>query len=697
MTVASEENRSGPYTGNGVTTVFDYEFRILDETHISVIRTEADVGTVLALGADYAVSGVGDGGGGSITTTVAPTAAQSITMLRNVPFTQEVDLENQGPFFAQTIEDALDLGAMRDQQLAELVSRALLVPASGAGDYDGEQLVNDVLAVKSERLLAEAARDAASDSAAAAAAVLVDKADKASPALTGVPTAPTAAAGTNTDQIATTAFVLANSASGIYKTRTALAAAIVSAADAAVLCLGYSVQGDCDAFVMKRVATKPLRGGVRSADRYLPNGTVDATNGGWWIYVPSAAGTDARAFGCKADWNGDDGTATNNTPFLQEAIDFTALNFGLGYDSGGGNGGDVLLPRGTMMFNDYITVETGVRIIGHGTFGTVMRLANAYPNYRNFISLGSTFDQTSVCQPQTTSGAGNLVINGYLAVGGRVDYLWKQELVMYSAGNLSGITFTITGVGRDGQPQTDTMAGPTAGAFAFSNKHWLSITQVSASAAVTSAVSVGSRTIASMASTVENVQLFSDHLVGTSNTAMVWSNNTQHTGGLKKVKIFCGFRHGVRLETGIGGASYFTLEDVECFSPLQVNSAIYLNYAGLLTTVRNIVISGLNPGSQPNQVGIELIGGYLEIDTYHPENIATGLLIKLPNANAGAVHARQILGLSNMTNVISIDVNTPANISMFSAIYSGGAAYTIRDYRAGGANTTGNIIGWKLT
>jgi len=38
----------------------------------------------------------------------------------------------------------------------------------------------------------------------------------ASPAFTGTPTAPTATAGTNTNQIATTAFVLANSSSGTY-------------------------------------------------------------------------------------------------------------------------------------------------------------------------------------------------------------------------------------------------------------------------------------------------------------------------------------------------------------------------------------------------------------------------------------------------------------------------------------------------
>ena len=49
---------------------------------------------------------------------------------------------------------------------------------------------------------------------------LVTKAPLASPALTGTPTAPTAAAGTNTTQIATTAFVAAASGTPFYKTGT---------------------------------------------------------------------------------------------------------------------------------------------------------------------------------------------------------------------------------------------------------------------------------------------------------------------------------------------------------------------------------------------------------------------------------------------------------------------------------------------
>lgn len=130
MTVASEVNRSGPYIGNGATTVFDYEFRILDQAHIKVIQTQAGAETVLTLGTDYSVSGVGDDGGGSVTMVVAPTLGQTITLLRNAPFTQETDLENQGAYFAETIEAALDLSAMRDQQLSERLDRAVVIPAS---------------------------------------------------------------------------------------------------------------------------------------------------------------------------------------------------------------------------------------------------------------------------------------------------------------------------------------------------------------------------------------------------------------------------------------------------------------------------------------------------------------------------------------------------------------------------------------
>lgn len=143
MTVPSEVNRSGPYLGNGVTTVFSYGFKIVNQAHLRVIRTDAAGNeTVLTLGANYSVAGVGNAGGGSITVSPAPVSGQKITILRAMPFTQNLDLENQGAYYAEDVERAFDEAAMRDQQLAEELKRAVKVPP-GADDPDG-QLSNEL-------------------------------------------------------------------------------------------------------------------------------------------------------------------------------------------------------------------------------------------------------------------------------------------------------------------------------------------------------------------------------------------------------------------------------------------------------------------------------------------------------------------------------------------------------------------------
>ncbi|MCZ8547175.1 hypothetical protein OOJ09_23545 [Mesorhizobium qingshengii] len=131
MTVASETNRSGPYNGNGVTTVFDYEFRIVSENHVKVIKADAaGIETILTIDADYIVSDVGNSAGGQVALTAPLPAGHRLTLLRSVPFTQETDLQNQGAYYAETVEASFDLAAMRDQELQEQISRSLLIPAS---------------------------------------------------------------------------------------------------------------------------------------------------------------------------------------------------------------------------------------------------------------------------------------------------------------------------------------------------------------------------------------------------------------------------------------------------------------------------------------------------------------------------------------------------------------------------------------
>ena len=151
MTISSTNNRSGPYPGNAVTTVFDYDFFIADETHLLVIKRRANGDEdILTLGADYSVSGVGNTEGGSINTAVsgAPSAQETITLLLDVPFTQETELENQGPFSAKTIETALDVAAQRDLQLSERLDRAIVVSPTSTPTEIAE-LINGVLRLAS--------------------------------------------------------------------------------------------------------------------------------------------------------------------------------------------------------------------------------------------------------------------------------------------------------------------------------------------------------------------------------------------------------------------------------------------------------------------------------------------------------------------------------------------------------------------
>lgn len=154
MTIASEVNKSGPYYGNGVTTAFPFDFKIDDEAHIRVVASTAGAETDLTLSVDYTVAGVGDASGGSVVLSSPPLITTAITLVRNVPFTQEMDLQNQGAFYANDVERAFDLAAARDQQLAEQISRAVVVPVSSP--INPATLVLDLLTGSTEVLAAAA-------------------------------------------------------------------------------------------------------------------------------------------------------------------------------------------------------------------------------------------------------------------------------------------------------------------------------------------------------------------------------------------------------------------------------------------------------------------------------------------------------------------------------------------------------------
>ncbi|MEP3278319.1 MAG: hypothetical protein ABJN26_00045 [Stappiaceae bacterium] len=165
MTVSSETSRSGPYIGNGLTTVFAYGFRILEEGHIRVVKLGTDgIEADQVLSADYTVSGIGDANGGNITLLSAPEIGETITIVRNVPLTQGTDFENQGAYFAQTHEDAFDRLSMQMQQVNEAVDRSVKVQVSD-DDTDPDALIDSIAA--SESAAATSAGAAATSAGAA--------------------------------------------------------------------------------------------------------------------------------------------------------------------------------------------------------------------------------------------------------------------------------------------------------------------------------------------------------------------------------------------------------------------------------------------------------------------------------------------------------------------------------------------------
>ncbi|MGF7408520.1 hypothetical protein [Providencia alcalifaciens] len=118
MTVSTEIS-SNEYTGNGVTTDFDYKFRIFKANQLSVITSDADGDNVvtLRLGTDYTVTGANKSAGGKVILTRPLANGHKISVARDIPITQETSFRNQSKFFAETHEDAFDYLTMIIQRI----------------------------------------------------------------------------------------------------------------------------------------------------------------------------------------------------------------------------------------------------------------------------------------------------------------------------------------------------------------------------------------------------------------------------------------------------------------------------------------------------------------------------------------------------------------------------------------------------
>ena len=110
MTISTTTIKNS-YNGDGSTTAFTYTFKITDEDHIEVIiRSSNGTETVKTITTHYTVSGVGNAGGGTVTFTAGniPISGETVILRRDTPQTQGLDLIENDPLPANSLEDAFD-------------------------------------------------------------------------------------------------------------------------------------------------------------------------------------------------------------------------------------------------------------------------------------------------------------------------------------------------------------------------------------------------------------------------------------------------------------------------------------------------------------------------------------------------------------------------------------------------------------
>ncbi|WP_261175431.1 hypothetical protein [Citrobacter freundii] len=136
MTVSTEVDHN-EYTGNGVTTSFPYTFRIFKKSDlvVQVVDLSENI-TELVLDTDYTVTGAGGYTGGNVVIAAPLANGYQISISRELPVTQETDLRNQGKFFAEVHEDALDKLTMLIQQAISWLRLSLRKPSFVANYYD---------------------------------------------------------------------------------------------------------------------------------------------------------------------------------------------------------------------------------------------------------------------------------------------------------------------------------------------------------------------------------------------------------------------------------------------------------------------------------------------------------------------------------------------------------------------------------
>lgn len=141
------------FTANGVTTVFNFTFQVLDS---SDLRVQVD-GEDKIIGSEYTVSGIGNPAGGSVTFVSAPASGSSVVAFRDSALERDTDYQNNGDLRAVTVNNDFDRLWLALQEIlygvqlaptlrpGSPLSGTITLPDPGAGKFIRWNVTGDAL------------------------------------------------------------------------------------------------------------------------------------------------------------------------------------------------------------------------------------------------------------------------------------------------------------------------------------------------------------------------------------------------------------------------------------------------------------------------------------------------------------------------------------------------------------------------
>ena len=149
MTVAATSLVVEKYTGNDNARDFSFSFWAFTESNISVTQADKDgTESVLVLNSDYSVSFNANHRGGIVRLASVLPSGCTLAITRSTPINQEMDLINQGAFYAEDHEAAFDKLTAICQELKEVLGRCLIVPITS--EKTPQEVMTDLLEVASK-------------------------------------------------------------------------------------------------------------------------------------------------------------------------------------------------------------------------------------------------------------------------------------------------------------------------------------------------------------------------------------------------------------------------------------------------------------------------------------------------------------------------------------------------------------------